>query len=45
MAFNLPDLPYPDNALEPVIDARTMEIHRTKHHQAYVTNLNKALES
>lgn len=45
MAFNLPDLPYPDNALEPVIDARTMDIHRTKHHQAYVTNLNKALES
>ena len=45
MAFTLPDLPYPDNALEPVIDARTMEIHRTKHHQAYVTNLNKALES
>jgi Fe-Mn family superoxide dismutase len=45
MAFNLPDLPYPDNALEPVIDTRTMEIHRTKHHQAYVTNLNKALES
>ena len=45
MAFTLPDLPYPDNALEPIIDARTMDIHRTKHHQAYVNNLNKALES
>jgi Fe-Mn family superoxide dismutase len=45
MAFTLPDLPYPENALEPSIDAQTMNIHRTKHHQAYVNNLNKALES
>jgi Fe-Mn family superoxide dismutase len=45
MAFTLPDLPYPENALEPSIDAMTMNIHRTKHHQAYVNNLNKALES
>ena len=43
MAHTLPALPYADNALEPHIDARTMEIHRTKHHQAYVTNLNNAL--
>ncbi len=40
----LPDLPYPTNALEPHIDARTMEIHHGKHHKAYVDNLNKALE-
>ena len=45
MAHELPALPYPTNALEPHIDARTMEIHHGKHHQAYVTNLNKALES
>jgi Fe-Mn family superoxide dismutase len=45
MPFTLPDLPYAENALEPAIDARTMNIHRTKHHQAYVTNLNKALEA
>lgn len=45
MAFTLPDLPYAADALEPHIDKRTMEIHRTKHHQGYVTNLNKALES
>ncbi len=45
MAHELPALPYPNNALEPVIDAKTMEIHHDKHHQAYVTNLNKALES
>ena len=45
MAFTLPDLPYAADALEPHIDKLTMEIHRTKHHQAYVTNLNKALES
>jgi len=45
MPFTLPDLPYPENALEPAIDAGTMNIHRTKHHQAYVTNLNKALET
>jgi superoxide dismutase, Fe-Mn family len=43
-AFSLPDLPYGYNALEPHIDARTMEIHHTKHHQAYVNNLNAALE-
>jgi len=45
MAHELPALPYPTNALEPHIDAKTMEIHHDKHHQAYVTNLNKALES
>jgi Fe-Mn family superoxide dismutase len=45
MAQELPPLPYPNNALEPHIDARTMEIHHDKHHGAYVTNLNKALES
>jgi len=45
MAFELPPLPYPTNALEPHIDTKTMEIHHGKHHQAYVTNLNKALES
>jgi Fe-Mn family superoxide dismutase len=44
MAHNLPPLPYPFDALEPYIDARTMEIHHDKHHGAYVTNLNKALE-
>jgi Fe-Mn family superoxide dismutase len=44
MAFTLPALPYAANALEPHIDARTMEIHREKHHQAYVTNLNAAIE-
>ena len=44
MPFTLPPLPYPANALEPHIDARTMEIHHGKHHQAYVTNLNTALE-
>ena len=43
MAFELPNLPYAHNALEPYIDARTMEIHHGKHHQAYITNLNKAL--
>src|SRR5579884_2367440 len=45
VAFTLPPLPYPNNALEPHIDGRTMEIHHDKHHGAYVTNLNKALES
>jgi Fe-Mn family superoxide dismutase len=44
MAFQLPELPYAFNALEPHIDARTMEIHHGKHHAAYTTNLNKALE-
>jgi superoxide dismutase, Fe-Mn family len=44
MAFTLPDLPYPENALEPHIDAQTMNIHRTKHHQAYINNVNAALE-
>jgi Fe-Mn family superoxide dismutase len=43
MAFELPKLPYDFNALEPHIDARTMEIHHGKHHQAYVTNLNNAI--
>lgn len=42
-AFSLPNLPYAYNALEPFIDAQTMEIHHSKHHQAYVTNLNKAV--
>ena len=45
MAFTLPALPYSFDALEPHIDARTMEIHSQKHHKAYVDNLNKALES
>ena len=44
MAFSVPDLAYPFDALEPHIDARTMEIHHGKHHAAYVTNLNAALE-
>jgi Fe-Mn family superoxide dismutase len=44
MAYELPKLPYPYDALEPHIDARTMEIHHTKHHQAYVTNVNTALQ-
>ena len=43
MAFTLPSLPYAYDALEPHIDARTMEIHHTKHHQAYTNNLNAAL--
>ena len=45
MAFTLPPLPYAPDALEPHIDKTTMEIHHGKHHAAYVTNLNKALES
>lgn len=44
MPYQLPPLPYANNALEPHIDAKTMEIHHDKHHQAYVTNVNKALE-
>ena len=44
MAFQLPDLPYPHDALEPVIDTQTMQVHHGKHHQTYVTNLNKAIE-
>ena len=43
MSFNLPKLPYAYDALEPYIDARTMEIHHTKHHNAYTTNLNNAI--
>ncbi len=44
MAFELPDLPYPYDALEPHIDAETMRIHHDLHHGAYVTNANAALE-
>lgn len=44
MPFKLPALPYASNALEPYIDAKTMEIHHSKHHQGYVDKLNKALE-
>jgi len=43
MAYELPPLPYPKDALEPYIDAQTMEIHHDKHHAAYVTNVNKAI--
>jgi Fe-Mn family superoxide dismutase len=45
MAFSVPALPYPYEALEPTIDSETMHLHHDKHHAAYVTNLNKALES
>ena len=44
MAYTLPDLPYGYDALEPHIDARTMEIHHTKHHNAYITKVNAAIE-
>ncbi|MEX0677331.1 MAG: superoxide dismutase [Pirellulales bacterium] len=44
MPYQLPPLPYPNNALEPNIDARTMEIHHDKHHAAYINNVNKAIE-
>ena len=45
MPFKLPPLPYAYDALEPYIDKATMEFHHNKHHAAYVSNLNKALES
>jgi Fe-Mn family superoxide dismutase len=44
MAYTVPPLPYPNDALEPYIDAKTMEIHHDRHHKAYVDNVNKALE-
>ncbi|HNL39565.1 MAG TPA: superoxide dismutase, partial [Saprospiraceae bacterium] len=44
MSFSLPELPYAPTALEPHIDARTMEIHHGKHHAAYVNNLNAAVQ-
>lgn len=44
MAYELPELPYPNNALEPHIDAETMDIHRTRHHNTYVVGLNAALD-
>ena len=45
MAYTLPELPYDYNALEPHIDEETMRIHHDKHHNAYVTNLNAAVEN
>ena len=45
MAYTLPELPYAYDALEPHVDARTMEIHHSKHHNAYITNVNTALEA
>ena len=45
MSFTLPELPYAHDALEPYVDKATMEIHHGKHHAAYVTNLNKSLET
>src|SRR5205823_14647717 len=45
MAYTLPPLPYPADALEPFIDTMTMEIHHGRHHKAYIDNVNKALES
>ncbi|HST43842.1 MAG TPA: superoxide dismutase [Mn], partial [Luteimonas sp.] len=44
MPYTLPELPYAYDALEPHVDAQTMEIHHSRHHQAYITNVNKALE-
>ena len=44
MPYTLPDLPYAYDALEPHIDAQTMEIHHSKHHNTYVTNLNAAVD-
>ena len=44
MAFELPDLPYPYEALEPYMSSRTLHLHHDKHHQTYVTNLNNLIE-
>ena len=44
MAFELPDLPYPYDALEPYMSSRTLHLHHDKHHQTYVTNLNNLIE-